>query len=138
MSVCSDAAQTLTRDYEECLRCFNRVDYPVRFARYLEEHRPYFTALSPEDAADAAQALVNHAESLIRFPRRRALVLLDMQRFFLLYLIPAALESGAPGAAVLAERLRGDWNALHPDHAFGECTYQQLLEGFRAKRPFGL
>ncbi len=131
-------AERLLRGQKELLQHFDRMEYEGLFARYKAEHLPFFAALDADAAADAVTELLRLSERQTRFPWGKKLALLDLQRFFLLYLVPAALDSGYPAAAEFAERLRQSWNERWPDNAFGACTYQELVEGFRAKRPFGL
>lgn len=131
-------AERLTDGYEEYLHRFNRMEYEAAFANYKAAHMPFFSSVGPDGAGAAADDVLRRTEALIRFPRSRKLVLIDMQRFLSLYLVPAALASGIPEAAAFAALLRERWNERYPDHRFGACIYEELEAGFRDKRPFGL
>ncbi len=130
-------AERLLLGRNELLRRFDRMEYEELFARYKAQHMPFFAALDAAAAADTVAELLRLCERPPRFPWNRKLALMDAQRFFLLYLVPAALDSGYPAAAEFAELLRQSWNERHPDAAFGACTYRELADGFRT-RPFGL
>ena len=130
------AAERLLAGQKELLRRFNRLEYDELFARYKAEHLPFFAALDDDAAADTVAELLRLGERRPRFPGSAKLARMDLQRFFLLYLVPAALDSGYPAAAAFAERLRQSWNERWPEHSFGACTYQELSGGF-STRPFG-
>ncbi len=127
-----DVAEQLTLDYPYYLEQFNRVSYAGLFQRYKDRCMPFFRALDQAGAEAAADALLVRTERLAR-PWKRKLLLFDMQRFFALYLIPAALDSGCPQAAAFAELLRQRWNERYPKNRFQSATYEEIAGGFRMK-----
>ncbi|MBE6913580.1 MAG: hypothetical protein E7472_01430 [Ruminococcaceae bacterium] len=131
-------AETLLYGNKAYVEHFNRMEYPAQFQRCCNTCSPVFASLTEESAATLAEELLSLAES--RLPRgrfRRRLALSDLQQYFLLYIVPAALAEETEAAAHFAGELCARWNAAHPDFPFQQSSFSALCEGFRDK-PFGL
>ena len=131
-------AETLLYGSKAYIEHFNRMEYSEQFQRCRSACSPVFSALTEQSAAALAEELIELTES--RMPRgkfRRRLAVSDMQQFFLLYTVPAALAEETEAAALFAELLCARWNAEHPDFPFRQTTFDALSDGFR-DRPFSL
>ena len=131
-------AETLLYGSKAYVEHFNRMEYPEQFQRCRSACSPVFSALTEQSAAVLAGELIALADSRMPCGKfRRRLALSDMQQFFLLYTVPAALAEETEAAAHFAELLCAQWNAAHPDFPFQQTTFAALCDGFRDK-PFSL
>ena len=112
---------------------FDYDHYPACFAAFEADCRPFFAALDPAGAEDAAAALLRELEQrCAALSRREQKASLEQEKQVLaLFLSPAAARHGE-AAAAFARALREQWLALHPREPYQLGDYEAILRGFDA------
>ncbi len=129
-------AEQVTKGRYAYIERFTRFEYAGAFERCKSECTLLFAELGehPELTGTFAAELVDYADAHSRGFFKRSTELDIFRRYFALYLIPAALESGV---ADFGQELCTKWNAAYPKQSFTVIPYSEIATGFRTK-PFGM
>ena len=115
------------------LACFDYDHYPACFAAFERSCAPDFAALTEENAAAEAEAIIASLsadwEALPRRERKDA-AFRDKQ-VLALFLSPAAARSGGQAEA-FSRLLRERWTARFPRNGYLPGDYETILKGFDA------
>jgi len=122
--------ETLMENYSYYVQHFNRLEYAELFEKLKSRLDPFFESTDTVNIPALIDELLAFTEGRIRFPWRRSFVLFELQQYFLLYLVPAALDSAYPAAAEFGGLLRQCWNERYPKHSFAAATYEDIASGF--------
>lgn len=125
--------EILMHDRADLLQHFNLAEYPKAFQRYQQNCSPVFECMDEALAENTVSRLLTFVRDSTPKLWQKNVFLSDMQRFLLLYLIPAAMESERSEVRSFGELLRNAWNGEYPAFVMGELDYNTIVSGFNTK-----
>lgn len=124
----------LTDERNFYLERFTRFEYAAAFEKLKNELALLLDNAGEEGTDETVSEFMECASQQSKGLFRKNIEIDRFCRFYALYVVPAAMESGFEK---FGSALREEWNRTYPKNTFAVGNYQEIVSGFRTK-PFGM